>query len=341
MGGTWDRDAFRREATAGLDALELKARVVHVADALRRQLAPEWPDALAQVLSSMPAEPTTTDGLTDAMGLWSVLTLVERHGLAHPELSLDALGRLTPFWSAEFAVRPYFEADPTGMLAWLERWSVDDNVHRRRLASEGSRPRLPWGIRLGCRIADPLAVVPVLTRLRDDPSEYVRRSVANHLNDIAKDHPDHVLTLARDWLPGSPQTLKLVRHALRTQIKQGEPAVYRLLGLEPFAGTVRFEVGTDSVTVGDVLPLRVELEAEQDQRVRVDFALHHRRANGTLSPKVFHWTERTVEAGIPLVLEKNYALRKVTTRRLYAGGHAVDVRINGERVEPISFTVVL
>jgi 3-methyladenine DNA glycosylase AlkC len=341
VGGDWDREGFRTRALEGLDALELKARVVQVADALRAQLHPDWPVALDQILADLPPEPTDTDDLTGSMGLWPVLTAVERHGLAHPERSLEALGRLTPFWSAEFAVRPYFAADPARMVRWVERWSTDANVHRRRLASEGSRPRLPWGIRLQCRIDEPTAVLPALTRLRDDPSAYVRRSVANHLNDIAKDHPDVVLAVARDWLPGTPTTGKLVRHALRTQIKAGSPAAYRLLGLEPFVGGIAFHAGPAEITVGEALDLELTLHPDREQRVRIDFGLHHRLASGDLSPKIFHWTERTVRAGRPLTLTKRYVLREVTTRRLHAGRHAIDVRINGVASDPIPFDLSL
>lgn len=329
VGGDWDRDAFTGEALDGLDALELKARVVHVADALRRHLAPDWPTALAQVVSALPEAPTETDELTTAMGLWPVLTLVERHGLDTPDASLSALERLTPFWSAEFAVRPYFRDDPEGMVQWVDRWSRHDNVHVRRLASEGSRPRLPWGIRLQCRIDTPKALVPSLERLRDDPSEYVRRSVANHLNDIAKDHPDVVLEVAQAWLPGPKTREKLVRHALRTQIKACDPRAYTLLGLEPFGGQATFTCATDHLYVGEALALEVTLESPVEQRVRLDLGLHFLKKNGTRTPKVFHWSERTLKPGKPLTLRKSFKVAKVSTRVYHPGEQGIDLRING------------
>ncbi|MCB9669218.1 MAG: DNA alkylation repair protein [Alphaproteobacteria bacterium] len=339
VGGRWDRAGFARDALDGLHDLELKARVDHVADALRAHLPDTWPAALGHVLADLPEAPDHADALTDQMGLWPVLACVERHGLAHPEPSLEALERLTPFWSAEFAVRPYFRDDPVAMVRWVDRWSTHPNVHVRRLASEGSRSRLPWGLRLQCRIDEPTALLPALERLRDDPSPYVRRSVANHLNDIAKDHPDVVLDIARAWLPGPTERQKLVRHALRTLVKAGDPRALELLGVGPFAGDVRLERAPSTVAVGGTLALTLTLTARRAQRVRVDYAIHHLRANGSRTPKVFHWTERDLAAGETLVLTKAHPLREVSTRRLYPGEQAVDARVNGQATDPLPFVL--
>jgi len=239
---------------------------------------------------------------------------------------------LTQYWSCEFAIRPYFAAEPDAVLTRLRRWVTHPNVHIRRLVSEGSRPRLPWGIRLQHRIAHPETMLPLLEALRDDPEEYVRRSVANHLNDIAKDHPDLVIRTAKAWLTDAPPTrIKLIKHALRTQIKAGDTRAYALIGLQPFAGSVQVVRSPERIAVGEAVTLSVTLQSQSDapQRIRLDLGLHFRLKNESLSTKVFHWTERTLKPGEVMTLEKVYTVRKVSTRRLYPGEQAIDLRVNG------------
>lgn len=341
--GGWDRDGFRVAALAGLDDLELKQRVHQVADALYAALPGTYPDRLAQLLERVPDGPEHADGLTESWAYWPLCTMVERHGLDHQELSLDAMERLTQHWSCEFAIRPYFAADPEGVLRRLDRWAGHRSVHVRRLVSEGSRPRLPWGMRLRHRIERPETMLPILERLRDDPEETVRRSVANHLNDIAKDHPDLVIDVGRAWLVDAPKTRqKLVKHAIRTQIKAGDPRAFALIGLEPFVGTVQVRRSPDRIAVGEAVEVCLVLhsDAERPQRVRLDLGVHHRRKNGTLSPKVFHWTERTVGPGQTLELTKSHKVREVSTRRLYAGEQGIDVRVNGVATARLAFELV-
>jgi 3-methyladenine DNA glycosylase AlkC len=338
--GDWDRDGFRASALAGLDELELKARIEQLADALYAALPGDFPTKVARIVRALPAAANGNDGLAPSWASWPLCTLVERHGLAHPEAALDAMEVLTQHWSCEFAIRPYFAADPERVLERLEVWSRHDSAQVRRLVSEGSRPRLPWGIRLQHRIDHPEVVLPLLERLRDDPDEGVRRSVANHLNGIAKDHPELVLRVAEQWLRGAPSSRKkLVKHALRTQIKAGEPRAYALIGLQPFVGTVAVQVSPDRIAVGEALHVGLQLvsQASRPQRVRLDLGVHHRLKSGELSARVFHWTERTVGPGETLSLTKAYPVRRVTTRRLYAGDQAIDVRVNGEPTESTAF----
>ncbi|MEZ4320651.1 MAG: DNA alkylation repair protein [Myxococcota bacterium] len=344
VAGEWDPHGFERRALAGLDALELKDRVIHVADALRASLPADYPTALGQILAGLPESPDHTNELTERFELWPLCTFVERHGLAHPDLSLDAMPALTALWSCEFAIRPYFQADPEHVLRRLASWVDHDNVHVRRLVSEGSRPRLPWGIRLQHRIDHPERMLPLLERLRDDPEEYVRRSVANHLNDIAKDHEDLVLDVAADWLRDAPAPRrKLVKHALRTHIKAGNPRAYGLIGLQPFVGTVQTALSPAGIAVGEAVHLDVTLtsSAKRNQRVRLDYGVHHLRKNGSRTAKVFHWTERTVKPGETLVLRKSHTVAKVSTRALYAGQQALDLRVNGEPTEAWPFDLDL
>lgn len=341
--GEWDRAGFRRAALAGLEDLELKDRVNQLADALRAALPGPYPAALTQLLAGVPEEPAPGAGLTEDWSYWPMCSLVERHGLANPAISLDAMERLTRHWSCEFAIRPYFAADPHGVRARLERWVGHPSVHVRRLVSEGSRPRLPWGMRLRHRVQHPEFVLPLLERLRDDPEEYVRRSVANHLNDIAKDHPDLLIRVATAWSQGAPPARqRLIKHALRTQIKAGDPRAYALIGLRPFAGTAQVARSPERIAVGEAVTLTVTLRStsEAPQRLRLDLGVHFLRKSGERSLRVFHWTERTLRPGASLTLSKDYAVRRVTTRRLYPGRQAIDLRVNGVATEALPFELV-
>src|SRR5687768_3842006 len=204
----FDRARFERLALAGLDALELKARAMQVADALEATLPADFADAAAAVETALaPMGPAEGDddtprpagaGLSGWIG-WPLGEFVARRGVvdaAHAARALQALHALTQRFTAEFAIRPLLLAHPGLVFATLQRWTHDPSPHVRRLVSEGSRPRLPWGLQLRPLIADPRPTLPLLRALQDDPSAYVRRSVANHLNDIAKDHP----ALVADWL---------------------------------------------------------------------------------------------------------------------------------------------
>jgi len=338
--GDWDREGFRGRSLSGLEDLELKDRVGQLADALHAALPDDYPTALSQILAGVGPAPGHTDALTASFELWPLTAFVERHGLDHFDLSLDAMPLLTGHWSCEFAIRPYFRDDPERVLDRLRSWSTHPSAHVRRLVSEGSRPRLPWGIQLAHRIAHPHRMFSILESLRDDPSEYVRRSVANHLNDISKDHPDRLIELGQAWSRDAPAPrTRLIKHALRTLIKAGDPRAFALIGLQRFEGKVSISLSSDGVEVGDSIGLDAEIRSTgtTPQRIRLDYALHHRLKNGTLSPKVFHWTTRTIGPSETIRLRKLHSMRPVTTRRLYPGRQAIDLRINGLPTEALEF----
>jgi hypothetical protein len=200
--------------------------------------------------------------------------------------------------------------------------------------SEGSRPRLPWGLRLKALVAAPSPALPLLRALQDDPSEYVRRSVANHLNDIAKDHPALVARWLAEHLPGAPpERRRLLKHASRTLIKQGHPAVLKTWGLDrPLRGEARLRVSPRRVCIGQVLVLQVTLvsAAARAQTLQIDYAVHHVKASGATSAKVFKGWSLRLEPHATLRLAKRHSMRIVTTRRYHPGRHEVDLRVNGE-----------
>ena len=215
----------------------------------------------------------------------------------------------------------------------------------RRLVSEGSRPRLPWGLRLQALVADPSPTLPWLQVLQDDPSAYVRRSVANHLNDIAKDHP----ALVADWLathlPGaSAERAALLRHASRGLVKAGDAAVLAAWGLgAAFRGRLALDVSPTALAIGDVLAVTLDLQstASTPQRLAIDYAVHHVKAGGHTTPKVFKGWVIDLAPGERRQLVKRHAMKPVPTRRYHPGAHAVDVRINGQVLAEAGFMLAL
>jgi 3-methyladenine DNA glycosylase AlkC len=344
----WQAAPFIRAATDGLDKLELKARVRHVAQALVDHLAPDFPTALAHVLAALPTPDTRRDDASGggfAFELWPLTDFVAMSGLEHPTLALEGLRRLTVHFSCEFAIRPYLERHPELCRQTLHVWLADPDPLVRRLISEGTRPRLPWGARIPTFSADPSWTLELLTALRDDPADTVRLSVANHLNDLSKDQPDLVRQVARAWLPGAPPTRRLlVRHALRTLIKAGDEESLELLGhAAPAVQVRRFTLLTPTVQLGSAVAFELEVEAQgdTDQDLVFDLVLHLRGARGQLRPKVIKWTRRQLEAGETVKMARRQPIRPVTVRSYYPGTHRIEVQINGAVVAGADFELVV
>jgi len=198
----FDHEEFVASATNNLDKLELKARSAQITDALATCLPDDFEQA-AEIMRASLAPPDADALAGNGITGWAIMPMthyVGLHGLGHFDISMTLFREMTKRFSAEFDIRHFLLEEPDRTLRVLRRWTCDSDHHVRRLVSEGTRPRLPWAMRLPAFIEDPAPVLPLLEALRDDKEEYVRRSVANNLNDIAKDHPDLVARLAEQWL---------------------------------------------------------------------------------------------------------------------------------------------
>lgn len=348
---TFDRAAYEAAILSALDQLELKQRARLIADETGRIL-PETLDAKFHILRSIlhPLENEDVDRASDDKGIrgWGMMPLgmvVTDHGLGDFKKSFALLKEMTKRATAEFEVRPFLDQDQDKALSIMTPWVKDDSVHVRRLVSEGTRPRLPWGMRLKKLVKDPSPTLPLLEALKDDPEEYVRRSVANHLNDIAKDHPDLVADIARRWLKDADRNReKLVRHACRSLVKQGHPGTLTAFGLKPPEITVGGpNVKTPRVIYGDAVSFDVELSStgKKAQDLVIDYLVHFKKANGTLAPKVFKWTKVKLEPGEMLSLSRDHAIRPITTRVYYGGTQAIGLRINGKDFGFSEFELVM
>lgn len=350
---SFDGERFEALALDGLEALELKARAQHLCAALEATLPPDF-DSAAGVIEASLLPVRRDEGLGElrageaglaGWALWPLTEFVARRGLASPERALACLHELTQRFTAEWAIRPFIVDHPALTFATLQRWLGDPSPHVRRLVSEGSRPRLPWGLQLKGLIADPSPTLPLLAALQDDPSDYVRRSVANHLNDIAKDHPALVADWVERHLPGaSPERRALLKHASRTLIKHGDARILKAWGLgKRFAGEVTLALSPKRVRIGESLALEVSLSssAKRAQKLVIDYAVHHVKANGERTPKVFKGWTIDLAAGESRTLAKRHSMREVTTRRYHQGRHALDLRINGQVLAEAEFDLKL
>lgn len=250
---------------------------------------------------------------------------------------------MTMRFSAEFAIRPFLVEHQAEVLEILSGWVDDDNEHVRRLVSEGTRPRLPWGMRLNIFIEDPTSVIELLEKLKDDDSEYVRRSVANNLNDIAKDHADLVADISKKWMiDASKERQKLVRHSLRSLIKSGHKGALSALGYNlPHVNLEEFNLLTPIVKMGKFLEFEIKLTSKKKsiQPLIIDYAIHHQLANGTLSAKVFKWKNIKLQVDKPIEANRRHSFRPITTRRYYEGLHKVEIFINGEVLGGLDFNL--
>jgi 3-methyladenine DNA glycosylase AlkC len=335
----FDRDAFMAAVfDDAWEGRELKARARHVTRCLGEALPADYRtalDILRRAGAAMQGYGFEAMVLPD---------FVEVYGLDDWEASIPALEQFTQMVSAEFAVRPFIMQDQPRMMAQMERWAEHENVHVRRLASEGCRPRLPWGIALPALKADPAPILPVLERLKLDPEEYVRRSVANNLNDIAKDNPQVVLDVLGRWREhDTPEMRQLMNRALRMLVKRGDPAALALLGYE--AGG-RVEVGPVTVKPGAIpmggevtFAFEVRSLSDAPQNLMIDYVVRLVRANGKHTPKVFKLTKASLPPGGALTVTRRHSFRPVTTRRYYPGPHAIEVQINGQIMGRAEFLV--
>ncbi len=333
----FDRMAFTSEIMEELPVLELKPRIEAIARKIAAGLPVEYRSALEAVVAVSRNEPPVA-----GFAAWPLCTFVEIFGVEDPEASLAAMEHLTQRASCEFAIRPFLEHHFDAAYATLQRFAEHPEETVRRLPSEGMRPRLPWGRRVQRLIDDPVPGLELLERLRHDPSESVRRSVANHLNDVAKDHPETVIDTVRRWQHEEPAVDgALLRHALRTLIKRGDSRALAVLGYtsDPAVRVVEFSVSPPVVRLGERIELHAELHstAEVPQRLVVDFVIHHVTSRGDTSPKVFKWTTVELPAAVRVELTKRRLIQHASTRTYFPGLHRVDLQVAGQILATASF----
>jgi 3-methyladenine DNA glycosylase AlkC len=311
-----------------------KQRIRHISDTLRLTLPPSYREAL-QILDKIAPQCTGVEYLFFP-------DFVEVYGLDDWEASIPALERYTPYSSSEFAVRPFILQDPERMLRQLLQWTGHDDHHIRRLASEGCRPRLPWGKALEMYKADPTPILPILERLKADPSLYVRKSVANNLNDIAKDHPELVKELARSWYGDNERTDWVIKHGCRSLLRSADAAALALFGFSaaPDAAVSSLSLDNDTVAIGDALSFRFTVRAASSAplKLRVEYGIDFVKSSGKTSRKLFKVTENDFGQTDRLYV-RTHSFKDLTTRKHYPGKHRLAIVLNGVEMASAGFEV--
>ena len=327
--------AFVAEALDGLEDLELTERGRRIARVMRDHLPAAFADAAELLLASLGPELTDTETLgMEPFRYLPHVFFAQEYGLEDFEPAMRLQYELTKRFSAESSIRAYLVRHPEATYERLVAWTADPSPHVRRLVSEGTRPRLPWAPRLRAFQADPAPVLGLLERLKDDPVRYVRRSVGNNLNDIAKDHPDVVVETCRRWLAdATPGRSWIVRHGLRSLVKQGHPGALALLGAgeRPRVGVERVRITPRRVRIGGRVEFALRLvgTARSEQALVVDYAVHFVKANGTTRPRVFKLRRVRLAPRAAVELSGTVSFAQMTTRRHYAGRHRLELRVNG------------
>ncbi len=334
---------FVRTVLHGYDELELMARARKISSALHAHLPTDYENAIEILLESLGSADEVRD---ESNPMASFLYMphgcfVAEHGIDHFDTSMRANYELTKRFTAEFSIRPFISTYPTKTLTLLRKWTRDPSVDVRRLVSEGTRPRLPWASRLPEFQRDPAPVLDLLERLKDDSELYVRRSVANNLNDIGKDNPEVLIDTAAAWMKGASRDREwLVRHALRSAVKRGDPGALNVLGFGDGKGlrVGRSAISPEKVKIGDAVTVsfNVTNTTKRQRPVMVDFRIHYVKANGTASPKVFKMKSLDLASGESGDVVKKVSVANMTTRRHYAGRHQVDAILNGQ-IQPIGY----
>jgi 3-methyladenine DNA glycosylase AlkC len=335
---TFDSDGFVTHVQQGYDQLELMDRGRKIAAALKVFLPDDFEKAVAILLASLssPVERDVNNSLASFIFMPHTIYVTD-NGLDYFDISMQAHYQLTQRFTSEFAIRPFIQRYPEKCFALLAKWATDSNEHVRRLVSEGTRPRLPWASRLPEFIQDPSPVIELLELLKDDTELYVRRSVANNLNDIGKDHPKLLADIATKWLKDASKDREwLVKHALRSAIKRGEQGALQALGYGDNADAkIQHVVITpEKPKMGASVQVSFELvnQAHKTAALMVDFSIHFIKANGKANPKVFKLKAVELEPNESLKFSKKVSLKPMTTRTLYSGSHKVEVIINGQNI---------
>jgi 3-methyladenine DNA glycosylase AlkC len=314
------------------EAMELKEKMRHITRCLYQTLPKDYPAAL-DILTQVAPSFRSFDGMvfSDYVGCY---------GLNDWDLSLPALAFFTKYISAEYAIRPFLAQDPDRAMECMREWAEDENEQVRRLASEGCRPRLPWGMGLPAFKEDPGPILPILEKLKADESESVRKSVANNLNDVSKDHPEVVLDICERWYGDNEKTDWIVKHACRGLLKAGNKRAMRLFG---FADPKDIEVENLSLDKETLLigedqhfTLDLRIDANETCKVRLEFAVHYARPKGKRSRKIFHLKEADFEPGHHKIVKK-LSLADHSTRKHYPGAHQISIVVNGVEMAQAGF----
>lgn len=323
-----------------LAPLELKARVLLLTDGLRTELPGNYPEDKKIIEKVLRKKKLT------GFQLWPISEYISQYGTDHFDESLELMYELTQQFTSEFAIRPFLQKDPQKILKKFKSWLKDENVHIRRWISEGTRPLLPWGGKIHSFIERP-ATIHLLDALKYDEELYVRKSVANHLNDISKHHPELVIETLKEWVKVTPEQHKekihwIRKQALRTLIKKGHEKALGLMGVSHQAEVKLsgLKLNKEKFKLGDSLEFEFTLEStgKKSQDLIIDYGISFRKSNGSLSTKIFKLKAQSIGPKEKVQIKKKHSLKKITTMTFYPGEHELVIQVNGKILKKVSWT---
>ncbi len=341
----FNRSQFLKEVNTELESLEMKDRVRLISKKLNEHLETDYKASVKILLQSLAPE-DQEEGITGFIA-WPLLQFVEDYGLHDFQTSFSAMKEMTKRFSAEFAIRPFLIKDDKKVFKILEKWKSDKNKHVRRLCSEGIRPNLPWGLKVQGINDDLQRNLKLIDSLKDDPEEYVRRSVANHLNDISRLDIDLMLKTATQWSKSdcSEERAWIIRHASRSLLKQGHPSALKLHGYNPKIKTSlsKIKLDTKSVIEGSsfTLSFKIKNQGKRKEKLLLEYVIHYLKKDGSYSKKPFRLKDGSLGSLETLEIEKKIPFKKVTTRAHYPGLHHLSVQVNGQEEQKVSFQLSL
>lgn len=333
---------------------EYKQRIIHITTILKKFLPADYREAIAKILELLDCVKDTLPDLSKIDDKkFGLLTLeygaildnyVEQYGMDDYETSIKAIEIITQFTSCEFVTHPFIVKYQDKMMEQMLAWSKHEHWGVRRLASEGCRPRLPWAMALPNLKENPAPILPILENLKNDPSRFVRLSVANNLNDISKDNPETVIDLVKKWKGESEEVDWVIKHGCRTLLKQGNPEVLKLFGFDSIKNISieNFQIPMLKVKIGNSLAFSFDLlnKNKTKTKIRLDYGLYFQKANGSLSKKVCKISEKEYAGNSVTPISRKHSFRVVTTRKFHPGLHQVAVIINGKELEKHDFELI-
>ncbi len=323
----FNKENFKRDIfDTSWHSLELKERMRHIATTLGVHLPNEYKNAIDILKKSFLQ-------MNHSYNLENIIfqDFVAVYGMNNFKISMDALKHFTKKSTSEFSIRFFIIKFPKKSMQILKLWAEDEDEDVRRLASEGCRPRLPWAIALEEFKKEPKGVIEILELLKDDISPYVRKSVANSINDISKDNPQIVKDLAVRWLKEDESRYSLLKHGCRTLLKKSDKKTLELFGYKTpnNLSLIHFK-HTEKTSATEDLSFSFELISNEVLgKIRVEYAIYFLRKNGSYNKKVFQIKDGFFETKT-IYLSKAYSFKPITTRKYYQGLQKLSIIINGK-----------
>ena len=332
---SFDEESYLCLVLSKLESLELKMRMRLISTNLKACLEGDYQENI-EILKLVKEDFFKKE--TTSLQTMVLADFVEVYGLGEFDISVKALEFFTINSSSEFAIRVFILKDEQKAMQYFYKWAKSSNEHIRRLSSEGCRPRLPWAIALPTLKKDPKLIFPILEELKNDDSSYVRRSVANNLNDISKDNPSLVINFIKENIGFTKDRDLLLKHAARTLLKKGDIQTLELFGYKKIDDLILNDFVLDSkVCIGEYLNFSFNLESKSKiGLLRIEYEVDFQMANNKRSKKVYMISQSDVKSKRKSV-NKKHSFKIVTTRKYYLGAHFITLIVNGRKIQTKEF----